>query len=55
MEGVTEVYDVLKVIAFTSERKRMSVVVKRQSDGKVLSFMKGADSAIVERLKQEWR
>ena len=33
VKGVTETYEVLKVVEFTSDRKRMSVVVKRQNDG----------------------
>jgi len=38
---------VLKVIDFTSDRKRMSMVVKNLKNGKVTNFMKGADLAIV--------
>lgn len=42
----------LKVIEFTSERKKMSVVVKRDSDGRVFNFIKGADSGIMNVLKE---
>ena len=43
-------YEILKVVEFTSDRKRMSVIVKRESDGKVINFIKGADIAIIPRL-----
>lgn len=47
-----EKYKILKVIDFDSDRKRMSMVVKREGDGKVYNFMKGADFAILPRLKE---
>jgi magnesium-transporting ATPase (P-type) len=49
-QGITETYKVLKIIDFTSDRKRMSVIVKRESDGKVINFIKGADMAIIPRI-----
>lgn len=52
VQGQIEKYKILKMIEFTSERKRMSIVVKRESDGKVLNFIKGADFAIVPRLEK---
>ncbi|KAK3370344.1 hypothetical protein B0H63DRAFT_486826 [Podospora didyma] len=48
---VTETYDILDVIEFSSDRKRMSIVV-RMPDGKLCLFSKGADSVILPRLKQ---
>lgn len=50
IESVTEVYEVLDVIEFSSKRKRMSIVV-RFPDGRICIFCKGADSAIMPRLK----
>jgi phospholipid-translocating ATPase len=44
-----EVYEVLDVIEFSSDRKRMSVVV-RFPDGRICVITKGADSAIMPRL-----
>ena len=41
---------VLDVIEFTSKRKRMSIIV-RFPDGRRCVFCKGADSAVVKRLK----
>ncbi|KAH6669810.1 hypothetical protein B0J14DRAFT_104520 [Halenospora varia] len=45
-----EIYEILDVIEFSSQRKRMSIVVKFPN-GKICLFCKGADSAILPRLK----
>ena len=50
--GNIEKYQILKMIEFTSDRKRMSMVVKRMNDGRVFNFIKGADFAIVPRLME---
>ncbi|KAF2681560.1 phospholipid-translocating P-type ATPase [Lentithecium fluviatile CBS 122367] len=49
-DPVTETYEVLDVIEFSSKRKRMSIVV-RFPDRRVCIICKGADSIILERLK----
>ncbi|KAI9049036.1 hypothetical protein LZ554_006884 [Drepanopeziza brunnea f. sp. 'monogermtubi'] len=49
-ETVTETYDILDVIEFSSKRKRMSIIV-RFPNGRICIFCKGADSAIMPRLK----
>jgi phospholipid-translocating ATPase len=49
-EVTTEIYDILDVIEFSSKRKRMSIIV-RFPNGKICIFCKGADSAILPRLK----
>ncbi|KAK8096982.1 aminophospholipid transporter protein [Apiospora kogelbergensis] len=49
-QQVTDTYQVLDVIEFSSQRKRMSIVV-RMPDGKICIICKGADSAIIPRLK----
>lgn len=46
IQGEEEKYQILRDIAFTSDRKKMSVIVKRLSDGKVVSYIKGADGFI---------
>ena len=43
-------YEVLHVLEFSSERKRMSVIVKERSEGKIILYCKGADSVINNRL-----
>lgn len=50
MEQITESYDILDVIEFSSKRKRMSIIV-RFPNGKICILCKGADSAIMPRLK----
>lgn len=47
--GTDEVIEILDVIDFTSDRKRMSVVVRDQ--GEIKLYTKGADTVIFERLK----
>ncbi|KAK6027057.1 phospholipid-translocating P-type ATPase, flippase [Ostertagia ostertagi] len=47
--GEDEAYEVLDVIDFTSDRKRMSVVV-RDPSGRIKLYTKGADTVIFERL-----
>ncbi|KAG8188801.1 hypothetical protein JTE90_009192 [Oedothorax gibbosus] len=44
-----ETYEILNVLEFTSDRKRMSVIV-RTPEGKIKLYCKGADSVIFERL-----
>ncbi|KJR88558.1 phospholipid-translocating ATPase [Sporothrix schenckii 1099-18] len=48
--SVTETYQVLDVIEFSSKRKRMTIVI-RMPDGRICMFCKGADSVILPRLK----
>lgn len=47
---ITESYEILDVIEFSSKRKRMSIII-RLPDGKTCIFTKGADSSILPRLK----
>ncbi|KAH8205053.1 hypothetical protein TruAng_000776 [Truncatella angustata] len=47
----TQKYEVLDVIEFSSQRKRMSIVV-RMPEGNIRVLCKGADSVILPRLKQ---
>ncbi|KAG8758981.1 hypothetical protein FRC14_006959 [Serendipita sp. 396] len=55
LEGDTvEEYELLHVLDFTSARKRMSVIVRRvdsEDSKRVFLLCKGADSVIIERLK----
>ncbi|KAL5012928.1 hypothetical protein ScPMuIL_011479 [Solemya velum] len=50
--GREERYEILNVLEFTSDRKRMSVVV-RGPDGKIKLLCKGADTVIYERLDED--
>ncbi|KAK5993921.1 putative phospholipid-transporting ATPase DNF3 [Cladobotryum mycophilum] len=46
----TETYQVLDVIEFNSQRKRMSIII-RMPDGRICLFCKGADNVITSRLR----
>uniref|UniRef100_A0A8R1HVD2 Phospholipid-transporting ATPase n=1 Tax=Caenorhabditis japonica TaxID=281687 RepID=A0A8R1HVD2_CAEJA len=48
--GKEENYELLCILDFNNERKRMSVVV-RGSDGKIRLYCKGADMMIMQRIK----
>ena len=43
-------FEVLKILAFDSARKRMSVVVRHPDDGSIVLYCKGADSAVLNKL-----
>lgn len=43
-------FEVIKRMNFTSDRKRMSILIRDPSDGKTKLLVKGADSIIQERL-----
>ncbi|AET40363.1 aminophospholipid-translocating P4-type ATPase DNF3 Ecym_5627 [Eremothecium cymbalariae DBVPG len=50
-DPVIEKYEILNIIEFTSDRKRMSVLIRTPyHPGKVLLICKGADNVILERL-----
>lgn len=53
--GEIQTVQILQVIEFNSTRKRMSVIVRKQSDKSVWLLCKGADSVITERLCQASR
>ncbi|PIO61475.1 IC domain protein, HAD ATPase, P-type family, partial [Teladorsagia circumcincta] len=48
--GTALEYDLVAILEFDSERKRMSVIV-REPGGKIKLYIKGADQKIFERLK----
>ncbi|KAL7625871.1 drs2 neo1 protein [Parahypoxylon ruwenzoriense] len=49
-EYITETYEVLDVIEFSSKRKRMSIVI-RMPDRRICVFCKGADNMMISRLR----
>ncbi|KAF3908422.1 hypothetical protein ABW21_db0201491 [Orbilia brochopaga] len=49
-QPVSEKYEILEVLEFTSKRKRMSIVL-RCPDGRICLFSKGADSTMTELLR----
>eukprot|EP00357_Protocruzia_adherens_P031005 CAMPEP_0115027382 /NCGR_PEP_ID=MMETSP0216-20121206/35470_1 /TAXON_ID=223996 /ORGANISM="Protocruzia adherens, Strain Boccale" /LENGTH=1125 /DNA_ID=CAMNT_0002402961 /DNA_START=28 /DNA_END=3405 /DNA_ORIENTATION=- len=52
LNGKKEQWQLLNVLEFTNERRRMSVIV-RSPDDRIILFCKGADSMIFPRLKHE--
>ena len=52
--GVKETYEILSVLDFTSNRKRMSVIAK-DSNNRIKLYCKGADTVIYERLSEKGR
>ena len=45
-----QVFEVFRKMEFNSDRKRMSVLLRDPTDGKIKLLIKGADSIIKERL-----
>ena len=42
-------YELLATIPFDSDRKRMTVILRKPSNGQVVVFCKGADNVIFDR------
>ena len=53
VRGTDKTFELLEVFPFTSDRKRMSVVIK--SNGVIKMYMKGADSIVKQRLANDSR
>ena len=47
----TSTFEILKIIEFSSDRKRMSIIIKDGDEMKM--FMKGADSEIIKRINKQ--
>lgn len=45
-------YEILRKMEFNSDRKRMSVLIRDSSDGKLKLLMKGADSIMLNRIDE---
>jgi magnesium-transporting ATPase (P-type) len=48
--GKLENFDVYRRMEFSSDRKRMSILIRDPTDKKIKLYVKGADSVILERL-----
>lgn len=51
--GTEKVFTILHVIEFSSDRKRMSVLVKKEGSPEIILLCKGADSVVYERLRKD--
>lgn len=49
-----ESYDILKILEFTSDRKRMSIVLRDQETKEIIVFSKGADEVMIPTLKGDF-
>jgi magnesium-transporting ATPase (P-type) len=46
MNGEVETWKIIKFNEFSSDRKMMSIVVRREEDDVLMSYVKGADMAV---------
>lgn len=44
--GNAYTFDILSVFPFTSESKRMGIIVKNRDTGQIVLYLKGADTVI---------
>jgi phospholipid-translocating ATPase len=49
--GVMEEYEVLANFPFSSETKRMGIVLKHNQTGRVIFYLKGAETVMKEKVK----
>ena len=52
LRGVEEIYDIIQIHEFTSDRKMMSITVQKQGDAQLINFAKGADMMIKNKLNE---
>ena len=50
--GQEEVYEILGIFPFSSETKRMGILVRHRSTGRMMFFLKGADTAIQSKVNR---
>ncbi|KAJ5069633.1 putative phospholipid-transporting atpase [Anaeramoeba ignava] len=50
IQGKPENYEIIQLLRFTSERKRMSILLRNRNTNKIYLFTKGADEVILPRL-----
>lgn len=53
--GQQDTYEILANFPFSSESKRMGILVRHQSTGRLIFYLKGADVAICPRVKEVYR
>lgn len=50
-DGDTEEYDILQNFPFSSESKRMGIIIKHRQSGKIVFYVKGADVIMAKKVK----
>ena len=49
--GAIEEYDILQCFPFSSDTKRMGIIMKHRQSGKIMFYVKGADVAMIPKVK----
>lgn len=52
---VEEKYEIKVIFPFTSESKRMGIIVKHEQSGKLIFYLKGAENVLLPKLKPVYR
>lgn len=50
-DAVSEHYEILQNFPFSSESKRMGIIVKHKESGKIVFYVKGADVIMAPKVK----
>ena len=53
--GVNEEYEILANFPFSSETKRMGIIVRHKATARLILYLKGADMVMIERCKAIYR
>ena len=53
--GALETYDIIACFPFTSASKKMSILVKSRETGKIIYYVKGAETVMEEKIKANCR
>lgn len=48
-------YEILENFPFSSETKRMGIIVKNQNDGKIMFYLKGAEVVMERKVRPDQR
>lgn len=49
--GIIEEYDILQNFPFSSETKRMGIIMRHRESSKLMFYVKGADVAMIPKVK----
>ena len=53
--GQVEEYDILDNFPFSSDTKRMGIILRYRQTGKIIFYVKGADVAMIPKVKPQQR
>ena len=54
-EGKREAFKILQTFPFNSTRKRMGIILQHVDSGRIIFFMKGADTVMKDKLSEVLR